>query len=206
VVHLPTSPTWSGRRAKRRPLLLYVGFACAAAVVLEVAAVTNFFGLAGHPASSSPGGPDLNPFHERILVITTNVTYLGAGHGYFPALQGANVCGIACPELPFSWPSDGILPAQIGVYFYYNVTNIGSDIVNLSVPIITTSGGVSTLFVLQTYCCYTTAEPPYDEAVDSSVNFSPGTTFGFRGYAYTTVSLPQVAAGGFTLYINFTSD
>jgi hypothetical protein len=183
-----------------------VGFACAAAVVLEVAAFTNLFGLAVHGSSSAPGGPDLNPYHERILAITTNITYLGSETDYFPALQGANVCGIACPELPVYWPSDGIVAAEVGVYFYYNVTNLASTIVNLSVPIIATSGTLTTLFVLQTYCCYTTAEPPYDESVDSVVHFSPGMTFGFRGYAYTTETLPQVAAGGFTLYLNFSAE
>lgn len=198
---------WAARRAKAHPLLLVVGISCVAAVLVEVGAFTGFFGLGGLGSGTGPRTPpNLNPHHDLILAVTGNITYFGSITGYFPALQGASLCGQACPEVPRLWSSDGILPEEVGVYFYYNVTNLASVDVNLSVPVVTTSGPVPTLFFLQTWCCYTPATVKYDEMLDSPIQFPPGLDFGLEGYAYTTVSLPATPAGGFTLSVNFTSN
>lgn len=197
---------WLVRTARERPILLVVALTCTAAVLIEVGAFTNFFGLGEHPATG-PSTPDLNPYHERVVAIVSNITYVGAITSYFPSLDGTDLCGSACPEVPKIWvPSQGTLPPEVGVYFYYNVTSLAAVDVNLSVPVLTTSGGHPTLFYLETYCCYTTAAPPYDELMDSPAGFTPGHEFGFKSYAYTTVPLPQVAGGEFTLWVNFTSD
>lgn len=199
---------WLARRAKGRPPLLVIGLVCAAAVISEVAAVTDLFGLAGHRASpSGPTGPDLNPYHQRILAITSNITYYGSVRNYFPMLSDANLCGLACPELPREWSSGGSNSSpQIGVYFFYNVTNTAAVNVNLSQPILTTSGRDATLLYLETFCCYTTTNRPYSELLTTGVQFTSGTEIGFEGYAFTTAVIPAVAAGGYTLYVNFTSN
>lgn len=195
------------RRAKRPPVLLIIGFACAAAVLVEVGAVTGFFGLAGwHSGTQGPTPPNLNPHGERILAIGGNTTYFGSIQDYFPAIDGTSLCGLKCPELPKEWPSDGILPAEVGVFFYYNVTSTASVDVNLSMPVVSTSGPLSTLFFLETFCCYSKADPPYVELIDSAIQVPPSVDFGLEGYAYTTVPLPAVASGGYTLYVNFTSN
>ena len=188
-------------------MVLIVGFACAAAILIEVGAITGAFGLAGwHWGSRGSTAPNLNPHGEHILAITANTTYFGPIHGYFPAIDGTDLCGPRCPELPREWPSDGVLPAEVGVFFYYNVTNTAPVLVNLSQPVVSTSGPVPTLFFLETFCCYTPAAPPYVELIDSATPVSPGLEYGLEGYAYTTVPLPAVASGGYTLYVNFTSN
>lgn len=187
---------------------MVVGLACVAAVLIEVGAFTGFFGL-GALLTRSPGppGPNLNPDHQWILGIWSNVTYIGPQTAYFPSLNGTSLCGRACPELPKVWvPRQGSLPPEIGVYFYFNVTNTASVDVNLSVPILTTSGPNPTLFYLQTWCCYSKVGVLYDELIDSPVGFIPGQTFGIEGYAYTTVALPAVEAGGYVLNVTYTSD
>jgi len=197
-----------GRRARERPLLLIVGLACAAAVLVEVGAFTGLFGLVNLlEGSHGAAGPDLNPYHERILQITSNITYYGSTSGYFPALSGVSLCGRACPALPRVWtPTQGSLPPEVGIFFWFNLTNTATTDVNLSVPALTTSGPVPTLFYLETYCCYTKAAPQYDELIDSTIVFTAGHEFGFEGYAFTTIPLPAVAAGGYTLYVNYTSN
>ena len=203
----PPTPRSPARRTRRPSALLIVGFACAVAILVEVGAITGCFGLAGwHWGSQGPTAPDLNPYGERILAITGNTTYFGPIHGYFPSLDDTNLCGPKCPELPRQWPSDGILPDEVGVFFYYNVTNTANILVNLSQPVVSTSGPVSTLFFLETFCCYTTTDPPYVELIDSAIPASPGLEFGLEGYAYTTEPLPTVVSGGYTLYVNFTSN
>ena len=191
----------------RPPILLLVGLGCMAAILIEVGAVSGFFGWV---IDRSGGGgaslPDLNPYHEQILAIPASTTYLGPLHGYFPTIDGTNLCGTRCPELPREWPGDGILPPEIAVYFYFNVTNTASVDQNLSVPVIATSGPDPTLFLLLTFCCYTHGDTSYDEVVDSPILAPPGLPFGLEGYAYTTVPLPSVPGGGYTLYVNFTAD
>jgi len=206
---MPRSSGLLGRyaqRARSRPALFVVAPACVAALVIEAGVFTGFFGLPGLLSTHGSSGPDLNPHHERILAVLSNITYIGAIQGYFSSLEGTNLCGVACPELPREWPSDGILPAEVGVYFYFNVSNDASVDVNLSVPVISTSGPTPTLFFLQTFCCYTTANPPYVDLLDAQVPFTPHQSFGLEGYAYTTVPLPAVAGGGYTLYVNYTSN
>ena len=170
---------------------------------------TNFFGLANRGAGApGPPGPNLNPYDQRILAVVGNITYFGTITGYYPELSHANLCGLACPELPVVWWSSAdSLPPELGIHFYYNVTNSATVDVNLSTPTLQASGPDPTLFYLVTYCCYTTANPPYDEVVDSGIEEAPpGSTFGLQGYAFTTVPLPAMSAGGYTLYVNFTSN
>ena len=198
---------WRSRGSGDRRYLLLAGLVCLAAVLVEVGALTGWFGLGGFPwGSRGPSVPNLNPDHERILAITGNTTYFGSVSGYFPAITGTSLCGPSCPELPRIWPSDGILPAEVGVFFYYNVTNTAKVDVNLSMPVLATSGANPTLFFLQTFCCYSTVNPPYVELIDSSLEFPPQLTLGFEGYAYTTVDLPATASGGYSLFVNFTAD
>lgn len=196
------------RRAKERPLLLGVGLACAAAVLLEVAALSGFFGVGAllH-RSSGPGLPDLNPYHDTVIAVTANVSYIGAISGYFPSLEGTSLCGRACPITPRIWtPKEGNLSPEVGVYFYFNVTNTATVDVNLSVPVLTTSGPDADLFFLQTFCCFSKVGVLYDEDIDTGIAFTPGFTFGLEGYAYTTVPLPSAPGGGFTLSLAYTSD
>jgi hypothetical protein len=195
-----------GRRKRERPVLLLVGLVCAAAVLLEVAAFTGVFGLANRLWSTGgTPGPDLNPHHELIVAIGGNITYVGSVTGYFPALGGTSLCSGRCPQLPkVRTVSQGNLSPEIGIFFFFNVTNTANVVVNLSNPVLTTSGPVATLFYLQTYCCYTPAEPQYDELLGASISFSPGAEYGIEGYAYTTVPLPEVSGGGFTLFVNYT--
>jgi hypothetical protein len=199
---------WLTRGAEGRPLLFVVGLTCAAAVIIEVAAFTGFFGLADqHTSPGGPAGPNLNPYHEKILAITSNITYFGSVTGYFPTLNGTSLCALACPELPRLWESNvSHLPPEIGIHFFYNVTNTAAVTVNLSVPVLQASGPDSTLFYLETFCCYTTVNQPYDEQVIAAVQFTSGTEIGFEGYAFTTATIPAAEAGGYTLYVNFTSN
>jgi len=199
---------WLARRTRQQPALVIVGLACAAAVLTEVGVFTGGFGL-GHLLAGSSGspGPNLNPDHQRILGVAASITYIGPISAYFPALQDTNLCGAACPELPKVWvPSQGSLPPEVGVYFYFNVTNLATVSVNLSVPILTTSGPDPTLFYLQTWCCWSKVGILYDELIDSPVGFTPGQQFGLEGYAYTTVPLPAVGTGGYDLNLTYTSN
>jgi len=176
-------------------------------VILEVAAFTNFFGLTAPHSSTGTQPPDLNPFGEKILAISANISYFGSVSAYFPVLQDGDLCGLRCPSLPRIWPSDGSLPAEVAIYFFYNITNEASVNVNLSSPVLATSGSDPTLFFLQTFCCYTQVTTPYDELVDSGVEeMPPGLHLGLEGYAFTTVPLPSTPSGGYTLYVNFTSN
>ena len=182
--------------------------ACAAVVLIEIAAVTGVFAWVQHPfGTPGPSVPDLNPDGQTILAIPSNITYFGGPTGYFPALNGTDLCGGRCPELPHLWISDRpSLPSEIGVFFYYNVTNVGTTDVNLSPPVLATSGPIPTLFFLQTYCCWSGTHQSYWEMISSPVQLTPGTIVGLEGYAFTTVALPKVPAGGYTLFVNFTSD
>ena len=195
------------RHHVRRHRLAVIALACAAVVLIEIGATSGFFGwLIALGAAPSPP-PDLNPYHEQILAISSNITYFGEVQYYFPSLNRTSLCHPSCPELPRTWIStDSKYPDEIGVLFYYNVTNeVGVD-VNLSQPLIRTSGPDPTLFYLITYCCYTTLDQKYSEPLDAELQFTPHAQIGLEGYAYTTEALPRSADGGYTLYVNFTSN
>ena len=187
--------------------MLAVGLACVVAVLLEIGAITGFFGLTSllHRTTGA-AEPDLNPSHELIFSVESNVTYIGSISGYLPALEDTDLCGYSCPTLPQIWvPKQGSLPPEIGIYFYFNITNTAAAIVNLSVPVLVTSGPDPTLFYLQTWCCYTKTTQMYDELLDDPIQFPAHFQFGIEGYAYTTVPLPAVPAGGYALDISYTS-
>jgi len=192
---------------RRRSLLFPVAVLCVAAIVLETAAVTGVFGLAnGQTRSTGPSGPDLNPYGERIVAIGGNITYAGPARGYFPALNGTSLCPHLCPETPLVWGTDGSNGSpEIGVRFFYNVTNVGNRTANLSLPVLTTGGPDPTLFVLETYCCYSAVNQPYGELLTVGPQFTAGTTIGLEEWAFTTSVIPAVTGGNYTLYANFTA-
>ena len=203
-----SAPSPPGRWRRRRRLWS-VTAACAVVVLVEVAALTGVFGWVGSLLGSGSAGtsaPDLNPHHDLILSITGNVTYLGAVRDYLPALNETSLCGGRCPTTPVEWVShDPRYPSEVGVYFFFNVTNEGGVTVNLSTPEIWVSSDPH-LLSLQTYCCYSTHVQPYSELVVAPIQFIPGDTYGLEGYAFTTDPLPPVTGGGFELDVNFTSN
>jgi hypothetical protein len=194
--------------ATDHPLLWTVGLACAAVVVLEIFALNGFFGIAAPwTARPAPAPPDLNPHHQTIVAIWSNISYVGLVKDYFPSLNGTGLCGGACPELPRQWtPPTGNRPTEIGVLFYYNITNEAALTVNLSAPIVMTSGADPTLFFLETFCCYSTVNQPYGDQISTELAVTGGTQVGLEGYAFTTVTLPVAESGGYTLFVNFTSN
>ena len=184
--------------------MFFVSIACAAAIVVEVAAVTGFFGLANHDAagSSGPKGPNLNPYNERILAIEGAIDYTGSAKGYFIGLD-QNLCALTCPELPtefLNWT-----PPQIGVIFYYNVTNSAAVSENISLPEVTTSGPDGTLWQVGVFCCYGAISLPYNEWIMGTTAIGPSATLGYKAYAWTVEAIPEYGSGGFTLDSNFTS-
>ncbi|MGP8078064.1 MAG: hypothetical protein ACLQD8_00745 [Thermoplasmata archaeon] len=191
------------RGAKHHPVVVAVGIACAVAVLLEVGAVTDFFGLVHHASGSkAPTGPDLNPHHEMILDVVWAVDYTGASKNYFSQINGASFCP-ECPELPNSYAQYS--PPEIGIYFYFNVTNTAVGDESFSLPTLGTSGPDAALFNITTYCCFSTSNTPYSEPLSGPLHFVPGQTVGLRGYVWTTVIIPVSVSGNYTVYYNTTS-
>jgi hypothetical protein len=193
-------PNWLSRQTKAHRTLFVVGLLCAALVLVEIGAVTDFFGLGHRPASSGPAPPNLNPYNEEILAIDTAIT--GSGSTYFASLEGQNLCAGICPVLPTEFLVHP--PPQLAIIFYYNVTNTGPTAKNLSLPTITNSGPNSTMFHVQELCCYGGVGGAYSEQQIGPLHFTPSVTIGFEGYAWTLDPLPYTSAGGYTLYYNFT--
>jgi hypothetical protein len=194
-------PNWLSRQTKAHRTLFVVGLLCAALVLVEIGAVTDFFGLGHRPASSGPAPPNLNPYSEEILAIDTAIT--GSGSTYFATFEGQNLCEGICPELPTVYTDHD--PAQIAIFFYYNVTNSAGTTETLTAPTLGTSGLNATMFTVQTFCCYSTNSTPYKELINSALIFTPGLTVGLRGYAYTIEPIPFTTAAGYTFYLNATA-
>lgn len=194
--------------AKRHPAMLAVGIVCAIAVIAEIGAVTDAFGLL-HPGSSStsPTPPDLNPYSETFLAITSEVKYGAGGSDYFPEFEGQPICGAKCPGLPVVFT--GFASPVIGLFFYFNVTNTASVAANFSLPALGVVGGNTAGFVLVTYCCYTSTNVPYSEQLTAGSQLAPhgslGSVVGLRGFIYSAVSLPENTAGGYAFYFNVTA-
>ena len=200
-----SSPVISYRPPRRRRVLLTsVAAVCVAAVLIEVGAVTNGFGLAPllskGPSPTGPPGPDPNPYNETILAVTASVVY-GNGKGLFPALQGTDLCS-RCPALPRENASYD--PPVAGFWFFVNVTNEGTNGTYLANFTLGTSGTNPHLFrMVGVVCCW----PGYEEVV-SRVYFTPdgsaGSKFGLAAYVIAS-AIPSTASGGYTLYFNSTS-
>lgn len=185
-------------------MVIAVGLLCAAVIVIEVGAVTNFFGLEDHHASGSTGptGPGLNPYGEMMISVTGEIVYTGSGSNYFPGLEHSTLCG-RCSELPNEYSQD--IPPEVGFYFFFNVTNeqtTGKE--SISQPVLTTVPH-STIFTLVTFCCYSALNTPYSESLTDGLTFPANTTWGLEGYIYTTVTIPSTSSGGYEFYYNVTS-
>jgi len=172
-----------------------------AVIVVALGATTGFFGLVKPaPGSSGYTGPPLNPDHQMIGRILGSLT--GPNASQFSGFTGDR-CGIRCPLLPMLFTTPD--PAQIGIYFFFNVTDVTGVAASISEPTIRTSGSDPTLFVIVTYCCYSSSVPSYTEEVSATFPFTSTTPVGFAGYAYTTIPIPSTTAGNYTLWVNSTA-
>jgi hypothetical protein len=201
-----SSPVISYRPPRRRPgLLTWIAVVCVVAVLIEVGAVTNGFGLAhllfpSKGTSPGPSGPNPNPYNETILAVTASIVY-GTGRGEFPALQGTDLCNL-CPALPLENASYD--PPVAGFWFFFNVTNEGTNGTHIGNFTLGTSGSEPHLFrMVNVVCC----SPRYEEVV-TAVYFTPvgttGSSFGLAAYVIAS-SIPPTVLGGYTLYFNSTS-
>ncbi len=153
----------------------------------------------GSGASGGGGhsGFNPNPYNESIREVVGGIDYLGASSGYFSALQGQDICG-HCPALPFV--DENYSPAEAGFWFYFNVTNNGTQWETISNFSITTSGSNPGLFKPGwVACCY----PLYAQAT-VTVGFAGNQTWSLAGFVLAP-SLPDVGPAGFVLYFNVTS-
>jgi hypothetical protein len=175
-----------------------------AAVVIEVGAVTNFFGLGslGKSSSSAAGspGPNPNPFDEYVFQVLGNVTYTTGTQRNLVGFNGVDLCS-GCPELP---PENAhFSPPVAGLWFYFNVSDDGTNITNISHFSLLTSGPNGTLFHLGgIFCCY----PVYNENVTASApEFIPGApSTDFAGYAFSP-SIPNDGTAGYNLTVSLTA-
>jgi hypothetical protein len=185
--------------ATKVPWTLLLGAVLSAEIVVWTGVATDWFGLTSSGGSSggtSPG-PNPNPYNETVRSVVANVTYTGNLSGYFPALQGQDICG-HCPARPFT--DDNYAPPVAGFWFYFNVTNTAAyyeTIVNFT---LSTSGANPHLFTPgYARCCY-----PQYQSYAGMVGFTPGRTFGLEAFVYAA-SLPDVGPSGFVLYFNVTA-
>jgi hypothetical protein len=186
------------RRRRRWGALAWVGIGCLVAVLVEVGVVTNGFGLL-NPAPAAPPapGPNPNPYGELIGKVLAAIIYNGQGPDPFPSLNGGELC-VHCPELPKTNTSYN--PPVAGIWFYFNVTNGGSNGTTISNFTLKTSGSDTSLFKLVgVVCCY----PHYAETT-ASLYFTPGQTFGLGAYAYATL-VPYDGPVGYNLTLHLTS-
>jgi hypothetical protein len=194
------------RPRRRRRVLAWIGVACLAAVVIEVGATTDLFGLGGLLKSSgttsgSPG-PNPNPYNEIVYSVLGAIDYTD-GNRTLLGLEGAELCS-RCPAVPLV--NENYSPPVAGVWFYFNITNDGSNWTTLSHFQVSTSGSDPELFVLvAVVCCY----PGYSENVTlSGPGFSPATEgsqpTGLAGYAIA-LSIPYDGAAGYNITFSATS-
>ncbi len=193
------------RPRRRRRVLPWVAVACVAAVVIEGGAVTGWFGLSGLFAppggGTAPSGPNPNPYDENVTGIWAQVTYTNGNRSSFPALQGTNLCS-GCPRLP---PVNrSYSPPVAGIWFYFTVTNYGTNGTSISNFTLTTSGADPTLFrLVGVVCC----APTYEEVVVRAY-FTPypsiGDSLSFAAYAVAT-AIPNDGSLGYALYFNVTA-
>ncbi len=205
-------PSRIARVAHQSPLLLATAIGCA--VVVAVAG-TVFFVLPAYSKGSSgystgPGGPNLNPYSMEIFGLESTIAYTGGSSGYFPALNGTDLCSPVCPVLPAlketrsGWAL--VLP------IFYNVTNANATMTErLGLPTFGISGANQTVFTIQLLCCYSAIpQNAYTEVVTPGTTFAPGSdatgsTFGFEALVFAYAAVPDRTDGGYTLYYNFTA-
>jgi hypothetical protein len=201
---------WPSRRARFRrsragagkpPWRLVLGAILSAEIVIWTVRATDWFGWApgsGAPGPSGTQEPNLNPYNESIQEVVASIDYTTNASGYFPALQGTDICG-HCPARPFT--DYNVSPAVAGFWFYFNVTNDAPDWEWISNFSIATSGANPELFGPGfVACCY----PDYYQSETNQPLFPPNATWGFAAFVQAT-SIPDVGPGGFVLYFNVTS-
>jgi hypothetical protein len=200
-------PTIRRLRRRRGGIFRWAVVACVAAVLIEVGAVTDGFGIPaairhGGGSSSGPGFDPANPYDENVTEILSSISY-GGGREVFPALQGSDLCDPGCPEAPTEMFFN-YTPPVAGLWFYFNVTNVGPNISVLSNFTLSSSGPDPHLFVLAGItCCY----PTYEEEVGST-DFGPsGSDWDAWGFSALVVSsyIPSDGPTGYVLYLNSTS-
>jgi len=182
----------------RRRLVLWAVIACVLAVLLEVAAVTDGFGLLNKgKGSSGPTGPGPNPYGEMVTSVEASITYSGGGTDPFPNLQGTNVCG-KCPVLPKD--DTNLAPPVALVWVYFNVSYSGSTDAKIANFTLTSSGDNASLFKLVGVFVY----PTYDEPVPE-VLFNPGMPTLGLALEMTSTSIPNDGTTGYALTFHLTS-
>jgi hypothetical protein len=187
--------------AARRPLPIVLAAILSAEIVIGAGIATDWFWFGPASGSSTSGGgkpgPNPNPYNETILGVWASINYTDAASGYFTALQGLDICG-HCPARPFT--DYNFSPPVAGFWFYFNVTNNGSQYETISNFTVATSGANPSLFTPGfVACCY----PSY-ELTTAKVGFTPGETFALAGFVHAA-SIPDVGPSGFVLYFNVTS-
>jgi len=205
---LLSRPSPRPRPGRRPRILLWVLVACLAAVVIEVGAVTDGFGIGSLLASrgpSSSGSPGPNPYGEEVTAVYASLS--GSGAGSFPSLEGTNLCLIpACPATPKEDTTYD--PPVAGMWFFFNVSNVGSTGAYLSNFTLTTSGSEPHLFELVAVkCCYAgSGASSYGEVV-TSVYFTSSGSGSYHGLAAYAIaaSIPDDGPTGYALYFNATS-
>lgn len=202
----PPDPTIRRLRPRRRGgIFRWAVVACAVAVLVEVGAVTNGFGvpalLVRHGGSASgPGVDPANPYDVNVTVIRAAIVY-GEGVEVFPALQGANLCP-GCPATPRE--NTNFTPPVAGLWFYFNVTNVADNISILANFTLTTSGTNPHLFILaDVLCCY----PSYGEEAGDTEFGPAGSNWDAWGFEALAVAsyVPYNGGLGYELYFNTTS-
>ena len=188
--------------AFRRPWTLVLGVIICVEIVVWMGVGTDWFGWGpSHVGTSSGNGngssPSLNPFNETIQSVLAGIRYDGNRSGYFPALDGTDVCG-HCPALPFT--DENYAPAVAGFWFYFNVTNTAPVFESISNFSLSTSGANPGLFTPGGLaCCFPSFGSP-----TIAVGFLPGQTLGLAVFVHAP-TIPNVGPAGFTLFFNATT-
>lgn len=200
MVGTSRSPPAMFRARRRRSVLLWAALACAVAVVIEVGAVTNAFGLLNKPGSggsSGPPGPNPNPYDENVTSLVGALAYHGSGQSPFPSLNGvANLC-VHCPIAPMA-RSNGTTTVAV-VWIYFNVTYTGSNNTHIANFTLTTSGSDPDLFTL-----IGVFVPPYGEASTQITFWQDHPTWAMLVQAEAT-SIPNDGSTGYQLTLGMTS-
>lgn len=188
-----------GAGAAKRHFGLVLSAVLSAEIVLWAGVGTDWFGLAASGSSSgtTAQGPNPNPYNETVQHVYADVTYTGNLTGYFPALEGVDICN-HCPARPFT--DDEFTPPVAGFWFYFNVTNKASYDESITNFTLATSGANPELFVPG----YALVGYPTYLSRAARVQFLPDQTIGMAAFVYA-VSIPDVGPGGFVLYFNVTA-